>query len=219
MLSYTEENYLKAIYKLSLQSDDGISTNAIAEKLQTKAASVSDMLKKLATKELINYIKYKGVSLSETGTKEALKILRKHRLWEVFLVDKLDFNWDEVHDVAEQLEHIKSPLLVKRLDAFLGYPKYDPHGDPIPSEEGTITSLKKTLLSKLNIGDVGRVVGVQDSSSVFLKYLDKINISLGMTIHITDIVEFDSSVEIKIPNSKPFIVSKEVAQNIFLAID
>lgn len=219
MLSQTEENYLKGIYKLSLNQKEGVSTNSIADKLDTKPASVSDMLKKLANKELINYIKYKGVTLSDSGYKEALKILRKHRLWEVFLVEKLDFNWDEVHEIAEQLEHIKSPLLTQRLDSYLGFPKFDPHGDPIPNEAGEITSQKKVLLSKLEIGDSGKVVGVQDSSSVFLKYLDKMNISLGMMISISDKLEFDNSLEIKIQNNRSIIISKEVAHNIYLAID
>jgi DtxR family transcriptional regulator, Mn-dependent transcriptional regulator len=132
IFTLSEENYLKAIYHLSKEEDESVSTNALAERLETTAASVSDMLKKLAKKELIEYKKYQGVNISEKGKRVALQIIRKHRLWEVFLVEKLSFNWDEVHEIAEQLEHIDSPTLVKRLDEFLGYPKFDPHGDPIP---------------------------------------------------------------------------------------
>ena len=140
MQSFTEENYLKIIYHLSNQSNP-VETNAIAEKIQTKAASVTDMLKKLADKGLLNYVKYQGVTLTAIGNLTAINIVRKHRLWEVFLVNKLNFKWDEVHEVAEELEHIKSKLLVERLDKFLGHPKVDPHGDPIP-DQGEIVNYK-----------------------------------------------------------------------------
>src|SRR5690554_5916872 len=145
MFSDSEENYLKSIFHLQRLSEDGVSTNAIADRMQTKASSVTDMLKKLADKDLVNYIKYQGVTLTNKGKKTAASIIRKHRLWEVFLVEKLDFNWDEVHEIAEQLEHIQSEKLIKKLDAFLGYPKKDPHGDPIPDADGEIISVKKKL--------------------------------------------------------------------------
>ncbi|HSI90051.1 MAG TPA: metal-dependent transcriptional regulator, partial [Adhaeribacter sp.] len=174
MLSFTEENYIKAIYKISLEGDGAVSTNAIAEVMQTKAASVSDMLKRLKEKEIINYVKYRGVTLTETGRKTALQLVRKHRLWEVFLVDKLKFNWDEVHEVAEELEHINSELMVRRLDEFLGYPKYDPHGDPIPTEDGHMIMKQQVLLAELEPGQAGSVMGVKDSQPIFLQYLYKV---------------------------------------------
>ena len=149
MFTLSEENYLKAIYHLELESDKGISTNAIAEQLETKASSVSDMIKKLSDKKVVVYIKYKGVNLTNLGRKTAANIVRKHRLWEVFLVEKLNFSWDEVHDVAEQLEHIKSPKLINQIDALLGFPTHDPHGDPIPDKDGNIKIIEKSLLSTL----------------------------------------------------------------------
>lgn len=216
-LSYTEENYIKTIYALSAHEEDAVSTNALAEALDTKAASVSDMLKKLSRKDLTHYVKYKGVKLSSFGKKEALKILRKHRLWETFLVEKLKFNWDEVHEVAEQLEHIKSGYLVEQLDAFLGYPEIDPHGDPIPDKDGEIKVRKKQLLSEMQKGASAKVIGVNDSSAIFLQYLDKIGIGLGSNIKVLDIMDFDQSVEIHINNNQRLLVSKEVTQNLYLS--
>ena len=145
----SEENYLKAIYHLESISGKGISTNAIAKKLNTKASSVTDMVKRLAEKEVLVYKKYQGVSLTDYGSKTAVEVIRKHRLWEVFLVEKLNFSWDEVHDVAEQLEHIKSPKLINELDTFLGFPKTDPHGDSIPDKDGNFQKIEKKLLSTL----------------------------------------------------------------------
>lgn len=216
MLSLTEENYLKTIYSLAVENSTAVSTNGISEYLDTRPASVSDMLKKLAQKELINYIKYKGVTLTEAGNREALKIIRKHRLWEVFLVDKMKFNWDEVHEVAEQLEHIKSPLLIKRLDEFLSYPRFDPHGDPIPTEDGELIMRETIMLQDLDHKKTAEVVGVKDTSTVFLKYLDKLGVRLGCKIEIIESIEFDQSLEIEIDNTHKRLISKEVAQNIFV---
>ena len=173
MFTLSEENYLKTIYHLELDTDKGVSTNAIAKKLETKASSVTDMIKKLSEKEVVVYKKYKGVTLTVFGKKTAANIVRKHRLWEVFLVEKLNFSWDEVHDVAEQLEHIKSSKLVDQLDAFLGFPSHDPHGDPIPDKDGVFKTIEKSLLSTLEKNETGVCVGVDDSSSEFLKFLDK----------------------------------------------
>ncbi|RZL20212.1 MAG: metal-dependent transcriptional regulator, partial [Pedobacter sp.] len=181
MQSYTEENYLKTIYHLSVVNNP-VQTNAIAEKMQTKAASVTDMLKKLAEKELVDYVKYQGVSLTEGGKATAINIIRKHRLWEVFLVDKLGFKWDQVHEVAEELEHIKSTLLTERLDEFLDFPKVDPHGDPIPDKYGNFADLSFVKLSKLNTGDKGTITGVSEHSSAFLKHLEKLGLTLGKKI-------------------------------------
>lgn len=217
MLSFTEENYIKAIYKLSADGDGAVSTNGIAEIMQTKAASVSDMLRRLHEKEIINYAKYKGVTLTESGQKIALQLVRKHRLWEVFLVEKMKFNWDEVHEVAEELEHITSELLIRRLDEFLGYPKYDPHGDPIPTEDGFMAVKQQVLLSELNPGEAGIVMGVKDSQPLFLQYLDKVGIYLGAKLKVTDKMAYDNSIEISIDQKKQLSVSSEVSRNIFVS--
>ena len=179
MLSFAEENYLKAIYHLSVSGKKNVSTNSLSEEMNTKPASVSDMIKKLADKGVITYRKYQGVNISKNGEVEALKVIRKHRLWEVFLVDKLKFNWDEVHDIAEQLEHINSPVLTNKLDEFLCFPRIDPHGYPIPDEKGNFNSAPKYPLSEVELKKQVIIVQVENSDSNFLKHLDKINISLG----------------------------------------
>lgn len=217
MNSFTEENYIKAIYKL-LENDDVISTNAIAEKMMTKAASVTDMLKKLAAKKIINYQKYQGVSLTAKGEKIALSIIRKHRLWEMFLVEKFNFRWDEVHDVAEQLEHIQSDKLIEELDKFLNYPKVDPHGDPIPDARGKFQQQKSKLLSQFNINDVCVMTGVVDHSAAFLQYLDRAGFVLGNEIKIKDIVEFDKSLQIVVNKKNTFFISYDVAKNILVIL-
>ena len=216
-MTFSEENYLKTIYHLSGLSDGSVSTNAIAEKIETKASSVTDMLKKLADKDLITYRKYQGVSLTESGMNAAKMIVRKHRLWEVFLVDKLAFSWDEVHDIAEELEHIKSEKLVNRLDEFLGFPTEDPHGDPIPNAKGQIKKIVKQLLSEMIVGQMGICVGVKDSSSEYLKYLDKNEIALGSLIKVNSKEAFDSSLTISV-NGKELPVSNKIAANLFIKI-
>lgn len=215
MFTLSEENYLKAIYHISSTSSKGVSTNAIAKKLDTKASSVTDMIKKLAEKNVIIYKKYQGVSLTEDGKKAAALIVRKHRLWEVFLVEKLNFNWDEVHDVAEQLEHIKSPKLINEIDALLGFPKFDPHGDPIPDTNGNLHQMEKTLLSNLKINDKGICVGVKDSSTSFLQFLDKQQIALGKEVLVLEKEDFDDSMTIKI-NQKKMSISNKIANNLYI---
>lgn len=215
-LSKAEENYIKTIYHLS-SNHLSVSTNAIAEHLQTKPASVSDMLKKLAAKEMVHYEKYKGVKLTPNGEKAALWIIRKHRLWEVFLLETLHFNWDEVHEVAEQLEHIKSYTLIERLDKFLDYPQYDPHGDPIPDANGHFKPQISARLSDTCIGMVYKVVAVNDSNSSFLQYLDKVGIGIGQTVEIVDKIDYDGSLEIKVGgHSIPKLVSLIVSENILV---
>ncbi|HLF52501.1 metal-dependent transcriptional regulator [Flavobacterium sp.] len=216
-MTFSEENYLKTIYHLTNISESEVSTNAIAEMMETKASSVTDMLKKLAEKDLINYKKYQGVSLTEKGKLSAKMIVRKHRLWEVFLVEKLDFSWDEVHDVAEQLEHIKSEKLINKLDDFLGNPTEDPHGDPIPDANGRIIKIEKQLLSELHENQVGICVGVKDTSSEFLKYLDKQEIALGSKIEIIGKESFDLSLKIKVDN-KDLTISNKIASNLFVKL-
>lgn len=215
-MTFSEENYLKIIYHLTEVSQTEVSTNSIANKIATKASSVTDMLRKLAAKDLVNYQKYQGVSLTEKGKLTAKMIVRKHRLWEVFLVEKLDFSWDEVHDIAEQLEHIKSEQLINKLDDFLGNPTEDPHGDPIPDAEGKIIKTEKQLLSDLNVGQTGFCVGVKDSSADFLKYLDKQEISLGSIIQIMAKESFDLSIKIKVNNATELTISNKIANNLFV---
>ena len=202
MNTYTEENYLKAIYKFSRSSDDSVSTNIIAEELDTKASSVTDMIKKLSDKKLVSYQKYKGVKLTNKGRKIAISVIRKHRLWEYFLVEKLDFKWDEVHDMAEQLEHIQSDELVERLDSFLEYPKYDPHGDPIPDKDGNLNHHVDISLSDLKPNQCGLVVGVKEHSTSYLKYLESIGLLLGVKVKVNEIVDFDHSMNIQIGKQK-----------------
>lgn len=215
VVTFSEENYLKAIYHLSKHGTVSVSTNAIAEKMQTKASSVTDMVKKLDEKELVDYVKYQGVSLTEKGRLAATSVIRKHRLWEVFLVNELNFSWDEVHEVAEQLEHIKSEKLTNELDAFLDFPTHDPHGDPIPDKDGNIKATEKVLLSQLEEGQIGICVGVNDSSTDFLKYLDKQNIALGTEIKVVSKEAFDESMTI-MTNDTSLSISKLISNNIYV---
>jgi DtxR family Mn-dependent transcriptional regulator len=214
-MTHSEENYLKVIYHLSQTSDKGVSTNAIAGAMESKPSSVTDMVQKLADKGLTEYKKYQGVQLTEAGTRAALMIIRKHRLWEVFLVDTLNFSWDEVHDVAEQLEHIKSDKLTNRLDEFLGYPSEDPHGDPIPDRDGNVAAIDKKLLSEIVPGKTVICVGVKDSSAPFLQYLDKQQIALGSSIEVTGREDFDHSINIRIKD-RVLTVSHKIAANLFV---
>lgn len=215
MFSLSEENYLKAIFHLEHTYKEGVSTNALAEEMETKASSVTDMVKKLSEKKLVIYKKYQGVKLSKLGRDTAIEIIRKHRLWEVFLVEKLNFNWDEVHDVAEQLEHIRSEKLIKELDKFLGYPKRDPHGDPIPDAGGNFSVSNKTLLADLSIGEAGICVGVRDSSAAFLQFLDKNNISLGKKIKVLEKEDFDKSMLIDNQGTN-LRISNLISENLYI---
>jgi len=214
-LSYTEENYLKAIFSISSISKRVVSTNHIAKKLDTKPSSVTDMIKKLAEKKLIDYKKYQGVTLTKKGREKAVSIVRNHRLWEVFLVEKLHYSWDEVHDLAEQLEHIKSEQLTNKLDAFLEYPTRDPHGDPIPDKNGNIAQVTSEPLATMKEKDSCIIVGVIDSSSLFLNYLDKLNIKLGSKIKILQKEKFDNSMLVEIDNKQQSI-SFEITKNILV---
>ena len=217
-LSFTEENYLKAIYHLSKGGEKGVTTNALADSLSTKPASATDMIRRLASKNVVSYKKYQGVNISKEGEQLALNVIRKHRLWEVFLVEKLKFNWDEVHDVAEQLEHIHSPLLIQRLDEFLGYPKYDPHGDPIPDENGDFKAKPQVPLAELEVASSGIIVAVKDSSPLFLQYLDKVGAYLGAKIKVLDKIAFDNSLEILIDGKRTIFVSRDVSENILITV-
>lgn len=215
MFSLSEENYLKAIFHLEQIYPSGVSTNALAEQMETKASSVTDMLKKLSDKKLVFYKKYQGVKLSKSGRETALSIIRKHRLWEVFLVEKLKFSWDEVHEVAEQLEHIRSEKLIDELDRYLNFPKRDPHGDPIPDSKGNFPVSEKVLLSDLQEGEKGVCIGVKDSSVEFLQFLDKNNISLGKEIEVMEKELYDGSMKITI-NGIDLMISGVISKNLFI---
>jgi DtxR family Mn-dependent transcriptional regulator len=215
MFTPSEENYLKAIFHLQEEVDGGISTSSLSEQLHTKAASVTEMIKRLAEKELVDYQKYYGVQLTDAGRKHALLIVRKHRLWEYFLVERLNFNWDEVHDVAEQLEHIKSPKLVEELDAFLGRPEYDPHGDPIPDANGNLPKSPKKKLSHLKQGDKGVCKGFNDNSSAFLQFVAKQDIGLNTPIEVVNIESFDHSMTVLV-GKKEILLSKTATDNIYI---
>lgn len=217
-ISFTEENYLKVIHRLSEATSEEISTNAVAELMQTKAASVTDMLRKLAEKGWVNYTKYQGVRLSASGEKIALSIVRKHRLWEVFLVDKMGFNWDEVHEIAEQLEHIESDELIHKLDEYLGFPKTDPHGDPIPNKDGVLPELAYTHLSDIKVNKTCKLMGVAQDSAVFLQSLTRLHLSLGAQLDIKEINEFDRSIIVSVNKAEPIFISHEVAKNILVKI-
>lgn len=216
--SFAEENYLKIIYRLSEGHTDDISTNAVAELTQTKAASVTDMLRKLAEKGWVNYQKYQGVRLSPEGEKIALGIVRKHRLWEVFLVEKMGFNWDEVHEIAEQLEHIESDSLIEKLDAFLEFPKTDPHGDPIPSKNGVMPELGYQHLADIKAGKRCVLMGVAKDSAIFLQLLTKMKLSLGSALYVQEVNAFDRSVSVSIDEAPAVFISHEVAKNILVKL-
>lgn len=217
MNTLAEENYLKALYHLTLQSNGITNTNDIAAYVNIKASSVTDMLKKLAEKKLVNYKKYQGVSLSKKGTQKALQVIRKHRLWEYFLVEKLNFKWDEVHEIAEQLEHIQSDELINRIEKFLDFPKYDPHGDPIPDADGNIEEQSSLTLSELKTGDKAVIVGVNNTSSSFLKHIETQKLTLGVQLKVDEVYNFDNSLRISIGAEKiETIVSHLVSKNILV---
>lgn len=220
MASESVENYLKCIYALEHDSEGkGVSTNAIAERMETQAPSVTDMLKKLKDRGLVDYKKYYGANLTTTGRRIAVDIIRRHRLWEVFLVEKLGFKWDEVHALAEQLEHIESDELAQRLDDFLGNPKFDPHGDPIPDQDGNIRKgLPRVGLDALKEGERGIIVGVNDSSVDFLRYLDSVKLNLGVRVEVIERFAFDQSVKIATSHGERQ-VSELVARNLLLRQD
>lgn len=215
----TEENYLKTILRFS-RDQELVSTNTIANYLGTSPASVTDMLKKLKNKSkpLVDYTKYKGAKLTGEGRRIALRIIRKHRLWEVFLVEKLKFSWDNVHEVAEQLEHIDSPELIKRLDEFLEFPKFDPHGDPIPDESGEIAQRMTVLLSEVNSGKLVRIVNVVLTSTDFLQYLEHLHLTLGKKIKVLDRLSFDHSLQLEV-DGKQVIINGTVAENLRVVVE
>ncbi len=216
-LSYVEENYLKAILKLSGAPEGLVSTNAIAARLSTTAASVTDMLKKLSEKDLIHYTRYKGAALTPEGQRIATGLVRKHRLWEVFLVESLGMTWDEVHDIAEQLEHIQSDRLIESLDAFLGHPKFDPHGDPIPNAEGKYSVRAQVPLSSLTEGQEGTVIGVREDETAFLRHLNEKGLTPGRTVRVLTKDTYDNTLRL-LTDGRELNLSGKAAKNIMIKI-
>ncbi len=215
-LSNAEENYLKVIYALTQENRDRINNQAIADKLSINPASVTDMLRKLDEKKLIEYSRSEGARLTKEGFKVASKTIRKHRLWETFLVEKLNFTWDEVHDVAEQLEHIQSDKLLDEIDKLLGHPKFDPHGDPIPDANGKLSRINSLPLSGIPEGTKVKVVSVGDNTTAFLRYLDKQGISLNGTILVKEVQAFDQSILVEVKGKKEVFLSAEASKKIFV---
>jgi DtxR family Mn-dependent transcriptional regulator len=213
--SASEENYLKTIYHLQTR-DDNVSTNELAEKLNARPASITDMMKKLKNRKLVNYQPYQGFRLTPEGKKIALGIIRRHRLWEYFLAEKLKFNWDEVHEVAEQLEHVGSKKLVDKLDEFLEFPKFDPHGDPIPDTNGKMEQGKQIRLSELHVNKTARIVHISDQSTLLLEHLQEKHISIGAMVIVKKRFSFDDSLEIKLDNKHVISISDQLAKNIFV---
>lgn len=216
MASQTVENYIKAIFQLTEREGGSVSTSAISLQLATSAASVTDMLKKLAEQKLIEYVKYRGVHLTPAGKSMAVEMIRKHRLWETFLHDKLAIGWDAVHEIAEQLEHVQSATLIDQLDAFLGHPKFDPHGDPIPDASGKFTLRNQVLLNTLQAGDHALVVGVREHDVDFLKYLDSRDLHINASLLIKEKHSYDGSVRIETTTGAETLLSPKAAQNIYV---
>jgi DtxR family transcriptional regulator, Mn-dependent transcriptional regulator len=215
--STSEENYIKAIFHL--QKDGTVTTNELAAELQTKPASVTDMMKKLSAKKLVNYKAYHGFTLSSDGRKVALLIIRRHRLWEFFLAEKLKFSWNEVHAVAEDLEHVSSKKLIDKLDEYLGFPRFDPHGDPIPDANGKIETSKQVCLTELPLNKVAMVCYVSDQSTEMLELLGHKKIGIGTRLEVKRKFSFDNSLEIKIRQQSPINISEQLSKNIFAKYD
>ncbi|MHA4807672.1 metal-dependent transcriptional regulator [Flavitalea flava] len=216
--SVSKENHLKAIFHL--QSEQGmVTTNALAAALQTRPASVTDMLKKLKEQKLLLYERYKGFKLNNEGKKAAIQVIRKHRLWEYFLVKKLQFGWDEVHEIAEELEHISSKKLVDRLDAFLGFPDTDPHGDPIPDAQGKFNICQQISLSELPLNKMVEVSGIARQTTEMLELLQHKHIRLGTRLEVRKKFPFDDSLEVKVRNRPAVTISALVAKNVLVKED
>ena len=215
MFSVAEENYIKSIYHLQRQGKN-VTTNELADFLQTKPASVTDMVQKLEAKKILKYQKYYGCSLTTNGKKMALKIVRRHRLWEYFLVHTLGFEWHEVHAIAEQLEHVQSPALTEKLDAFLQYPAFDPHGDPIPDKEGKMAVQTKNSLASAKKGTAGVIAAVQPQSDKLLKTLHEKGLAIGMPVEILEVHDFDQSIQLALNNGRRVEISAQLAGHLLI---
>lgn len=219
-LSTAEENYLKAIFHLTLESRQSeTGTNKVADFLNVSPSSVNSMVKKLRTKGLVGYQRYGKLHLSDSGEKLALEMIRRHRLWETFLYKHLNFGWDEIHEVAEELEHINSEKLIKELEAFLGFPKLDPHGDAIPRSDQKYEPADKLTLQQVKEGVSCRIVAVRDNSVAFLQYVSKLGLELSSQIEIVERRSFDQSLLIRIGQEKEVNVSEKFASNVYVSTE
>ena len=214
--THTEQNYIKAIYHLSKKEGTTAYTQEVAAAMSTSSASATDMIKKLTEKGLLAYVPYRGAKLNKKGEKTALSIIRRHRLWELFLTKVLKFKWDEVHPMAEELEHVSSDLLLQRIDKYLSHPKFDPHGDPIPDMNGKLSETSNCALSNLNINQSGVISGVNKHSPDFLRYLDQNGLVLSSRIKIIAFHSFDKSMDLVINGKKTLHISYQVASNILV---
>ncbi len=216
ILSYTEENYLKALLKIVTDnSTEAVGVNELALSLLVKPATASDMLKKLKEKQLVDYKRYGKITLTSAGKKHAINVIRKHRLWETFLYEKLEFSWDEVHEVAEQLEHIQSEKLIDKLDKYLEYPEFDPHGDPIPNKHGELKVQYSKTLSDIAIGKSCKMLAVKDNSSTFLQYVVQLGLAINNKIKVISKQEYDDLTLIEV-HGKRFNISQKFAENIYV---
>jgi DtxR family Mn-dependent transcriptional regulator len=212
---HSEENYLKTLYKLETKQVKKVNNIALSKALELNPATVLEMVRKMSEKKLVEVLPDKRIQLTDKGKKKALQIIRRHRIWEVFLVEKLNYKWNEVHDLAEQLEHIESDDLVKRIDAFLDYPSIDPHGDPIPDENGKIKKVKTQPLIEAPQKRKVTILALGNSSDEFLKYLNKIGLSIGDVIEVSEVEDFDRSVTILYRKSS-ITLSNEAASNLLV---
>ena len=216
-IHHSEENSLKTLFKLESKQEKKVNNVALSKALDLNPATVLEMVRKMSERNLVEVLGDKTIRLTEKGKKKALQIIRRHRLWEVFLVERLDYKWNEVHDLAEQLEHIESDDLVKRLEIFLGSPSVDPHGDPIPDENGKMKKIKTQALTEAPLKKKLTIVALGNSSDEFLKYLDKIGLTIGDTLVISDIEDFDKSVTI-MHKKKLLTLSREVASGLLVTV-
>jgi DtxR family Mn-dependent transcriptional regulator len=216
--SVSEENYIKAIFRLQ-HGDSTVTTNELSAELRAKPASITDMMKKLRTKKLVHYEAYKGFRLTAEGRKAGLMIIRRHRLWEFFLSEKLKFTWDEVHELAEELEHVSSKKLIDKLDEFLGFPRYDPHGDPIPDANGKIEASRQVALTALPLNKPATVCHVSDQSSSMLELLGHKKIAIGTRVELKKQFDFDGSMDVRVGRQQTVNISKQLAQNIYVKYD
>lgn len=216
-MTRVEEDYIKNIYYLEEEKEGMVTTNSIAKTMKIKASSASDMIQRLMTKGMVNYKKYQGVTLTIKGKQQALNLIKKHRLWETFLSVKLNFSWEEVHDLAEQLEHIQSEELTNKLNDFLDYPMFDPHGEPIPGNYKGIKTKKQWKLSKVNVAQEYIIESIKKPDKTFLEYLNKINLKIGSVIFVRNIETYNNSMEIELEN-KNYFLTKEVTENIYVIL-
>ena len=216
MTSINTEDYLKAIYGISSGNGDLVSTTFLAEKLDVSKAAASEMAKKLSEKGLIDYTRYKGLRLTDDGETAALKVIRRHRLWELFLMNELGLSWSEVHDEAERLEHQTSEFLINKIDEYLDYPEFDPHGDPIPNSDGKLPELPEfKTLNECEISQKYKIVKVNDSNNELMKYFTRLGLTLNTEIKVLEKLSFDNSVVIKV-NGNEYALSEKISENLFV---